>query len=312
MIVLNGTLYGTTPVGGGRLIVSSAFSCAGNIAGLGTVFSITPSGQETIVHTFTRFSEGAWPSAPLLNVNGTIYGTTCGGGSIASGGGEGTAFTITPSGDYQVIHRFNVHTEGGGPPSQLVYLNGTLYGTINLGGKYFSGAVFSLSTSGKEKLLYSFNDNGSRIDGCFPRGLIAVKHTLYGTTAGCGAYEDGTVFSITPAGTETILHSFDGVDGDAPEATLLNVNGTLYGTTITGGNLQCHDNYGGGCGTVFAFDIASGRERVIYSFKGGKDGAAPLSGVIEVNGVLYGTTQNGGGNGCFSGEGCGTVFSIKL
>jgi uncharacterized repeat protein (TIGR03803 family) len=244
-----------------------------------------------------------------------MYGTTCGGGSIHGtkyNGGQGTAFTITPSGDEHVIHRFN---DTGGPPSggRLVDLNGTLYGTTEFGGKYFSGAVFSLSTSGKEKLLHSFNQSGSRIDGNFPRGgLVAVKHTLYGTTSSGGAYGDGTVFSITPTGRETVLHSFDGVDGNRPEATLLNVNGTLYGTTSAGGNLKCqYDNHGGpGCGTVFAFDIASGRERVIYSFKGGKDGAAP-HGVIEVNGVLYGTTTYGGGNGC-NIYGCGTVFSITL
>jgi uncharacterized repeat protein (TIGR03803 family) len=239
-----------------------------------------------------------------------MYGTTCGGGSIPSGGGKGTAFTITPSGNYQVIHRFN---DTGGPPTggRLVDLNGTLYGTTNLGGKYLQGSVFSLSTSGKAKLLHSFNPYGKRIDGAYPNGgLVAVKHTLYGTTTWGGAYGDGTVFSITPTGTETVLHSFNGADGKYPEVTLLNVNGTLYGTTIEGGNLKCQ-HYFGGCGTVFEFDIATGQERVIYSFKGGKDGAAPLSGVIEVNGVLYGTTSNGGGNVCF-GEGCGTVYSIKL
>jgi uncharacterized repeat protein (TIGR03803 family) len=285
------------------------------VTGFGTVFSITPSGKETVVHTFIRLSEGAWPDVPLLNVNGTMYGTTCGGGSIHGtkyNGGQGTAFTITPSGDEHVIHRFN---DAGGPPSggRLIDLNGTLYGTTEFGGKYFSGAVYSLSTSGKEKLLHSFNiDSSGGIDGFFPQGgLNAVKDTLYGTTSGGGAYNDGTVFSITPMGTETVLHSFDGVDGNNPEATLLNVNGTLYGTTSAGGNLKCQDKFGAGCGTVFAFDIASGRERVLYSFKGGKDGAAPRSGVIEVNGVLYGTTQYGGGNGC-NIYGCGTVFSIKL
>jgi uncharacterized repeat protein (TIGR03803 family) len=318
MIVLNGTLYGTTLLGGGRLIVSSAFSCSkafSPVTGFGTVFSITPSGKETIVHAFVRSREGWWPEAPLLNVNGTMYGTTCGGGAIHRTkyfGGYGTAFTITPSGYEHAIYSFQF--AGGTPPSdgRLLYLNGTLYGTTNEGGKYDEGVVFSLSTSGKEKLLHSFNDNGNKIDGSSPKGgLVAIKHTLYGVTSGGGAYGDGTVFSITPTGTETILHSFDGVDGDAPEATPLNVNGTLYGTTVAGGNLTCQDRYGTGCGTVFAFDIASGRERVIYSFNGGKDGAAPLSGVIDVNGVLYGTTSNGGSNVCF-GAGCGTVFSIKL
>jgi uncharacterized repeat protein (TIGR03803 family) len=306
MIVLNGTLYGTTLLGGSNRIVSSTFTCAKpySVTGFGTVFSITPSGQETVVHAFIRDPEGWWPAAPLLNINGTMYGTTCGGGAIHRtkyDGGHGTAFTITPSGYEHVFHRFN-DTEGPPTGGRLVDLNGTLYGMAE-NGKYFFGAVFSLSTSGKEKLLHSFNFNG--IDGFFPGGgLVAVKNTLYGTTFRGGAYNDGTVFSITPTGTETVLHSFGGSDGNGPQTTLLNVNGTLYGTTHDGG-LKC------GCGTVFEFDIASGRERVIYSFKGGKDGAAPSSGVIEVNGVLYGTTGNGGGNGC-GGTGCGTVYSITL
>jgi uncharacterized repeat protein (TIGR03803 family) len=267
------------------------------------------------VHTFIRDPEGWWPAAPLLNVNGTMYGTTCGGGSVHRtkyDSGHGTAFTITPSGDYQLIHRFN---DTGGPPNggRLVDLKGTLYGSTAHSGKYFWGAVFSLSTSGKEKLLHNFNEGTNKLDGYLPEGgLLPVKDTLYGTTQDGGAYDDGTVFSITPTGTETVLHSFDGVDGNAPRATLLNVNGTLYGTTLDGGDLRCQTSFGGpGCGTVFEFDIASGRERVIYSFKGGKDGAAPVSGVIEVNGVLYGTTSNGGGTGC-GGAGCGTVYSITL
>jgi uncharacterized repeat protein (TIGR03803 family) len=191
---------------------------------------------------------------------------------------------------------------GGAPPSlgRLVDLNGTLYGTASGGGKYGQGAVFSLSTSGGEKLLYSFK--GGSKDGADPEGgLNAVKHTLYGTTARGGAHGDGTVFSITPTGTETVLHSFTGSDGNFPLATLLNVNGTLYGTTSSGGAY--------GYGTVFSITL-SGHETVLYSFSGppsgGFDGAHPESGVIDVNGTLYGTTYLGGA------DGTGTVYSITL
>lgn len=81
--------------------------------------------------------------------------------------------------------------------------------------------------------------------------------------------------------------------------------GFLYGTTQYGGttNARCAL----GCGTLFRVD-ESGRERVVYRFKGGSDGAAPLAGVI-VDGVLYGTTSAGGGAAACSG-GCGTVFKV--
>ncbi len=68
--------------------------------------------------------------------------------------------------------------------------------------------------------------------------LIDVEGTLYGTTAGGGKYGGGTVFSITTTGTKHILHNFGtaiGTDGSDPEASLIYVNGTLYGTTAAGG-----------------------------------------------------------------------------
>jgi uncharacterized repeat protein (TIGR03803 family) len=292
LIVLKGTLYGTTSVRGGG-------KCRG---GCGTVFSITPSGHETVLHEFTGSPDGSTPWAALRDLNGTLYGTTANGGAY----GNGTVFSITPSGHEHVIYSFQ--GLGGALPSfgRLVALNGKLYGSTAHGGKYGEGAVFSLSTSGREKLLHSFNGlTGSSKDGAYPYGgLTAIKQTLYGTTQnggdiGCNAYEQGCgiVFSITPTGTETVLHSFTGSDGSAPEATLLSVNGTLYGTTLFGGAY----NYG----TVFSI-TRSGHETVLYSFKGGQDGSDPWSGLSYVNGTFYGTTASGGAYKS------GTVFSIKL
>ncbi len=74
-------------------------------------------------------------------------------------------------------------------------------------------------------------------------------------------------------------------DGEYPQATLVDVNGTLYGTTQGGGtNLY---------GTVFSI-TTSGSENVLYSFKGGKDGAFPWGGLAYVSGTLYGVTSQGG------------------
>jgi uncharacterized repeat protein (TIGR03803 family) len=308
LIVLKGTLYGTTPYGGydgGKGGGPCSQLADRPRAGFGTVFSITPSGQETTEHTFRPAREGWWPRAALLNVNGTLYGTTCGGGSIHTNysGGYGTVFTITPSGDEHAIYSFQF--TGGAWPShgRLLDLNGTLYGTASGGGKYAFGAVFSLSTSGREKLLHSFKYQGRSKDGYNPvGGLTAIKHTLYGTTQLGGTHDDGTVFSITPTGTETVLHSFNGSDGSGPVATLLNVNGTLYGTTSSGGAYND--------GTVFSITL-SGHETVLYSFMGqgtgrGQDGADPLSGLDYVNGTFYGTTYSGGAYDS------GTVYSITL
>ncbi len=100
---------------------------------------------------------------------------------------------------------------------------------------------------------------------------------------------------VTAQAQETVLYSFAGSDGADPEASLTDVNGILYGTTVHGG--------ANGAGTVFEI-TTSGTESVLYSFAGGSDGANPYAGLTDVNGVLYGTTSSGGANGV------GTVFEI--
>ena len=121
-----------------------------------------------------------------------------------------------------------------------------------------------------------------------------------------GSQGNGTVYSIDVLGNEKVLYSFAGPpDGSGPfgNPDLLNVNGTLYGTTHDGGTP--HE------GTVFTV-TTSGQEAVLYDFKGHPDGAAPRSGLIDVKGTLYGTTFYGGAytGECRSSVGCGTVFSI--
>jgi len=104
--------------------------------------------------------------------------------------------------------------------------------------------------------------------------LLNVKGTLFGTTAGGGSDEEfGTVFSLDPTtGAEKVLHSFDanGTDGYFPEAGLINVKGTLFGTTQDGGT--------SGDGTVFSISTTSS-EKVVYAFKGGTDGVGPIAGL---------------------------------
>jgi uncharacterized repeat protein (TIGR03803 family) len=204
----------------------------------------------------------------------------------------------------------------------LINVNGTLYGTTTEDGAKLGhshlccGTVFSVTTAGKEQVLYKFA--GGPADGGSPvADLIDVNGTLYGTTAyggssGCESADCGTVFSVTTAGKEEVLHSFTGdSDGATPSAGLINVNGTLYGTTAYGGgSVFC--NGGIGCGTIFSV-TTTGAEQVLHTFAGGSaDGANPLADLIDGKGTLYGTTECGGPKcGRTVGlHGCGTVFAF--
>ena len=294
LVNVSGTLYGTTYWGG-------AISTSN-----GTVFAVSTSGKESVVYVFKGKPDGFGPEAGLVNVNGTLYGTTRGGGKSGcyNNLGCGTVFSVTPSGTETVLHRFRPHSsDGANPYAGLVNVNGTLYGTTVDGGLNDAGTAFVITRSGKEHVLHSFGSDG---DGAYPQAaLINVKGTLYGTTqyggaASCGSYGCGTVFSITPSGTEKVLYSFKGGSGDGarPTASLINVKGTFYGTTESGG---AHDS-----GTVFSV-TQTGTETVLYSFKGGSDGELPVGESHQRQGTLYGTTAMGGA----FGEN-GTLFSITL
>jgi uncharacterized repeat protein (TIGR03803 family) len=289
---VNGVLYGTTEGSGSKTH--------------GTVFKITTSGTETVLHAFAGENDGVYPYAGLTNLNGVLYGTTEVGGANECGKTRcGTVYKITTSGTESVLYNFAGGTDGASPGrGDLTSVDGVLYGTTPAGGGacseeyYGCGTVFSITTSGVESVLHSFA-GGS--DGSVPMaGLTAVNGVLYGTTNAGGAYGKGTVFAITTSGAESVLYSFaDGSDGAFPQAGLTNVNGVLYGTTTEGGT--GFSGFGGG--TVFSI-TTSGAESVLYRFAGGSDGVIPYAGLTNVKGVLYGTTWDGGA------DHDGTVFMI--
>jgi uncharacterized repeat protein (TIGR03803 family) len=115
-----------------------------------------------------------------------------------------------------------------------------------------NGTAFKLDTTGKETVLHSFTGGA---DGGQPfAGLVRdAAGNLYGTTAGGGAFRNGTVFKLDTTGKETVLHSFTGgAGGSTPYRGLVrDAAGNLYGTTAFGGDSSCFDPYGNGCGTVF-------------------------------------------------------------
>jgi uncharacterized repeat protein (TIGR03803 family) len=301
LVGLNGTLYGTTYRGG-----SSRCRC-------GTVFAVNPStGRERIVYSFQYKPDGALPFGNLIAVNGVLYGVTSLGGD--SNGtcfsGCGTVFAINAKSDQEtVLYRFQGRTDGDEPLEGLLNVNGILYGTTFRGGTLVSsgcacGTLFSVDpNSGKETVLYRFGANGM-----WPESsLVALSGTLYGV-AGGGVKGEGIVFAFDLAsGQERVVYTFQGGpnDGAVPMGVTYS-NGLLYGTTDLGG--LCRQSVYG-CGTVFSVNPSSGRETILHDFGGDRDGARPYSGLLAVNGALYGTTHEGG-HACTEKNGCGTVFSI--
>ena len=321
LISLNGLLYGTTSEGG------SGKTCKQGQVGCGTIFQINTSGAERVLHRLKGTPDGQYPAASMLAVNGVLYSTTVGGGK----NGLGSVFAINPAtGAESVIYSFKGAdaADGALPRANLIYLNGVFYGTTNEGGNAACvdhsrnnrgcGTIFKVTTSGKEQVLHAFSGGGDDQDrdGGFPSaGLLAVNGALYGTTSGGGNYPNrsgggwGTVFKLNSSGDGySVLYRFkSGDDGAVPNASLINVNGKLYGTTIGGGGSVCVAS-GFGCGTVFEMS-PSGKERILHRFIGGSDGAGP-NGLIAVDNTVYGTTGAGGALGC-QGYGCGTVFGMS-
>lgn len=297
-----GNLYGTTQAGGGT-------GCGGS--GCGTVFKLSPKGQETVLHIFADDGDGWLPVGGVtMDSAGNVYGTTFFGGAS----GRGTIFKVTPKGKESVLFSFSGGDDGSRPVADLISDEaGNLYGTTTGGGSAGNGTVFEFTTDGQEKVLYSFLGG---TDGFYPAaGLLRDgSGNLYGTTANGGVDCDGTgqgcgtVFKLTPDGQETVLYAFEGGSHGANPAAPVSMDdaGTLYGTTNNGG-VVCDDS-GATCGTVFKLS-AKGKEKGLHTFIGGSDGAYPKGGVaIDALGNLFGTTAGGGAGG---GEcGCGIVFKI--
>ncbi|MGA9474589.1 MAG: choice-of-anchor tandem repeat GloVer-containing protein [Terriglobales bacterium] len=278
---------------------------------------------ETVLYRFCSLqycADGTTPAAGLvMDGQGNLYGTAAGGSSSFYGG---VVFEVSTKDVESLVYNFGAINEGLAPNGWLVRdSSGNFYGTTAGGGydkgqcKRFAGCglVYKL-TGGAEQVLYNFV-GGS--DGQEPNGgLILDKNgNLYGTTyrgGSNGGGRPGTVFEVSAAGIETVLHRFGaGNDGKLPTSGLvMDKKGNLYGTTSAGGmdgfygpGLSCSEH----CGTVYEL-TAAGVEKILYSFKGwkkGGDGAAPFASLIlDSSGNLYGTTYAGGTYGY------GTIFKL--
>jgi uncharacterized repeat protein (TIGR03803 family) len=266
---------------GGNLFGTAS---SGGSSGLGVVFRLSLSGQETVLHEFTGGTDGANPQGRLvMDKAGNFYGTTTAGGVSNAG----TVFKVTRRGKETILYSFTGKPDGANPVAGLAIDSaGNLYGTTTAGGANGNGTVFKLAiptVSGgewTEEVLYSF---GKSPDGTVPVAGVTFDSSgnLYGTTSAGGTSGYGTVFQLTPSGsawTETILHHFAlKSDGGIPYAGLvLDSNGNLYGAATEGGA-------GGqnGGGTIFELNAHQRRRldvlRALRSIRMGHLGEFPQS-----------------------------------
>jgi uncharacterized repeat protein (TIGR03803 family) len=180
----NGSLYGTTVLGGSY--------------GYGTVFELGNAGKETVLYTFTGGSDGAEPSAGLIqDSKKNFYGTAFYGGAY----GYGTVFKLSKAGEETVLYSFASGLDGANPDGELFRdSKGRFYGTTGAGGVagsgYGYGTVYKLSEGRKETVLYRFS---GKLDGDTPHGVVRDERgNLYGTTDHGGSSDWGTVFKVTP------------------------------------------------------------------------------------------------------------------
>lgn len=295
-----GNLYGTSVQGG--------------TFGGGTVFQVTPAGVHTVLYNFMGAADGGEPyKGVTLDAHGNLFGTAVTGGGGSCEGGCGVVFMLANSGggwNFSVIHTFT-GSDGSGPGSPVsIDKNGNVYGTTPTGGANGMGTVYKLRPNGTGgwgmRVIHTFTGGADGGGGSAGRLLIDAGGNLYGACTVGGVNGFGTVFKMSSVQGQwqfATLYAFtDSPDGALPYGGLVfDKLGNLYGTTYYAGANDL--------GTVYKLTHSNGAwtESVLYSFKGGTDGASPISSLAaDPAGNFYGTTSDGGAAACS----CGVIFKI--
>jgi hypothetical protein len=273
--------------------------------------------KERVLFSFLGFN-GAYPFDDVaLDAAGNVYGTTEQGGVVGPSGGYGLVFQLSPArtGRWheRILHRFGGKDDGIFPTSPtMVDAAGDVYGAVANGGALNGGIVYELSPSTqswKYDIIHAFNGN----DGSYPDSALTIDAAgnLYGTTVsggpgGSGQTTEGAgvVYELLPqpAGrwkgkTLYVFNVAESLNPNSPYApVLIGADGTLYGTTKSGG-VECSKGGSQGCGTAFALTPSHhSKLAVLHDFyETDADGYFPTTGLIaDAAGNLYGAVQGGG------------------
>jgi uncharacterized repeat protein (TIGR03803 family) len=152
---------------------------------------MTPGGVLTTLHSFDS-TDGYAPAGMVEAANGTLYGTTGGGGANTTG----TIFKITLAGMLTTLYSFGSAGGNSQGAPMILATDGNIYlttpGTVPA---LDEGKIYRITPGGKLTVLHSFRG----ADGCLPyAGLVqGTDGNFYGTTWGCGGADAGTVFSLS-------------------------------------------------------------------------------------------------------------------
>ncbi len=309
--VSNGSgTVGATPVTDIAVACATrAFTVGGSVSGLTTSGLVLTNGGDslTVLANAMQFTMPvALPSAAVYQVAASAHppalacDVTNGSGTVGSADVSNVAVACVP-GSESVMHLFQSDPADGLTPygGLMRGSDGNLYGLTYLGGAHNLGTAFVIAPDGTQAVLYSFNGGA---DGANPRGSLiqGSDGNFYGMTLNGGTFDQGVVFELTPAGAESVLHSFgSGAGAQYPYGSLIQgSDGNFYGMSMYGGAY--------GLGAVFMIR-ADGGELVIHSFGSGADGQRPSGSLVQgTDGNLYGMTSAGGD---YDG---GVVFSMTL
>ena len=273
-VAADGSLYGTTYAGGKQRFDT------------GIVYKIDPAGRFSVIHNFDFNTEGKTSSEVVIGKDGNLYGTTFTYGTGVAAD-PSTIFKITPTGQYRVVHRFNLAATEIPVGGLVVGPDGSLYGATQQGVPAKRGTIYKLTPSGQYKLIYQFN---SAYKGYPNTGVtLGQDGSLYGTTSSGGVFGLGTVFRIGADGSHTILHHFDGVNGIQPMGVSFGKDGKLYGTAsslvsngrelVTGPAILYRTGVDRSYTMLYLFSTLDGQSRLTLSPNGS---------------VFYGTERSGG------------------
>ena len=311
--------------------------------GNGTIFSISATGEFTVLHTFSALDanghnqDGAKPLRTVVVGNDhKLYGTTRIGGQhtcVPTPTGCGVAWVMDRTGgNFQVLHQFTPNE--GHAASLLQAQDELLYGSavwpgtsLPSGAALPSGILFRMKTSGQDfEVLYRFSQtdaNGRNTDGADPyEPLVETKSgVFYGAAGRGGTNGNGVVFrySLSTPDRVEIVHDFSG--GGVYDACSLplapsgaNSDGACPDGRLTlgpDGALYSNTDFGGRNGNGVIYRIRQdGRFEVLYTFSAtDPTTGANTDGALPDNGVILGPDNSLIGIAGFGGNGSSAGFS---
>ena len=253
--------------------------------GRGGIYKVDPAtGAESTLYSFTA-DEGAPASLASTTVNGSVIYTETYYKVISYDTATGVENSI-----------YNGNIEYLDDTLSLIYAKQALYGSTAGGTGSYGNTIYRIDpASGIYTSVYKFGVTDKAHD---PASLIFYKNVFYGTVGGaCGNVKYAGVFSLDPSsGTAKLVCAFKGL---GLPIYMMSYGDVFYGFLV-------RDQHKEKTGWLFQYDPKTRKEKTLFTFTGGANGATPVSQLTVANGVLYGMTSDGGSSGC------GTIFSLQI